>query len=179
MNLLHSIIRTRLAGTSRSAANAQIRTEADRTIEVANSLGEELAGKPATVPRMPGVDEDMRNWSVLQIIEHNLIVNRVFTEVIATICRGETFVSNLDPKKDVMPSEGTPFSIVADFAESVDHHLETVAKVPELRGVGSFLHPVFGEFDAHKTHAMFGFHLWVHRRQADAVAKRVKEDVIS
>ena len=57
---------------------------------------------------MPGVDEDMRNWSVLQIIEHNVIVNRVYTEILDTISQGRTFVSELDVKKDVMPSAASP-----------------------------------------------------------------------
>ena len=174
MSLLNTVIRARLAGTSRSAASAQIRREADRTIELADSLGDELAGRSSTVPSMPGVDEDMRSWSVLQIVEHNLIVNRIFTEVIETICQGERFESDLDPKKDVMPSDHPAFSVVEDFAESVEQHLETVAKYPKLRGVGSFPHPMFGNFDAHRTHAMFGFHLWVHRRQAEVVAKQVR-----
>ena len=174
MSLLKKIIKTKLALTSRAAASAQIRREAELTVRAAEDLGSELAGTPSTVPRMPGVDEDMRNWSVLQIIEHNVIVNRVFTEIIDTICQGQVWVSDRDPKKDVMPSETPSFSIVKEFTESVNQYLVVVEKYPKLRGIGSFPHPVFGQFDAHMTHAMTGFHLWIHRRQADVVVKQLR-----
>lgn len=122
---------------------------------------------------MLGVDEDMRDWSFFMILEHNVIVNRVITTVVEKLVRGEEPVVEgvKDPKKDVMPSAHPGKEQVEAFRASVENHINTVSGLPRLRGTATKLHPVFGEFDAHRWHCMFALHLDIHCKQAEYVVR--------
>ena len=56
------------------------------------------------------------------------------------------------------------------FRQTVDDHLEAILPLGKLRGTVKRPHPVFGDFDAHQWHCMFGFHLMIHFKQARMVA---------
>lgn len=40
-----------------------------------------------------------------------------------------------------------------------------------LRGTAKYPHPLFGLYDAHMWHAMFGFHLKLHYKQAQMLVR--------
>jgi hypothetical protein len=128
---------------------------------------------------MIGVDTEMRGWSFFQILEHNSIVNRVISNNVKKLAKGEepTTEPEFDPKKDVLPSEFPGLEQVSSFRDSVETHLLMVEKLPPLRNTKERIHPIFGPFDAHKWHCMFGFHLSLHLSQASKVIEllRLKE----
>jgi hypothetical protein len=120
---------------------------------------------------MIGVDPEMRGWSVFQIMEHNAIVNRIIARSVEKLAKGEdpTPEHPMNPKTDVLPKGlSGPEQIVA-FRESVESYLSMIVTLPKLRGTDETPHPVFGSFDAHKWHCMFGFHLGLHLKQAEKV----------
>ncbi len=172
---VRKMVRLLICSTSHEKATRQIIAERDQTLSVADQLGPELVGSPATIGYLPGIDEDMRGWSVAQTLEHNTIVNTVFTDIVDHLLRGETLVSNFDVKHDVMPAEGVGSEQVKNFAQSVDRYLARVEDVSpaEMAATKFQAHPMFGPFTAKHWHAMFGFHLKLHRRQAEAVAKKL------
>ncbi len=172
--LLELAIRVKLKRTSRDKATAQIRKEVEKTLAAAATLGEELSAKPCHVPKMPGVDEEMRDWSIYQLIEHNTIVNRIFADVIEAIAQEKEYVSDIDPKHDVLPSELPGPEVIEPFQQSVADYFKTLGNFPMLKNVGKWEHPVFGDFDARMTHAMCGFHLFLHRRQAERIVSILK-----
>lgn len=65
-----------------------------------------------------------------------------------------------------MPSANPGLEQIAALEDSVKGHLATVASLDRLRGTRSRPHPLFGSFNAHFWHCMFGFHLQVHLKQA-------------
>lgn len=172
MSLLPTIIRTRFAMTRHVAATRLVETERDMTMNLCRMLGETRCRETAVVPAMLGVDDDMREWSLYQILEHNNIVNRRLTGQMRFLAgTGEEPNPDFDVKHDVMPSVSPGPEQIREFEISVADHLKAVAEIPKLRGTGESPHPLFGAFDAHKWHCMFGFHLQIHRRQAEALAK--------
>jgi len=167
------MVRLLVRSTAHGKATRQIITESDLTLSVASGLGPEFVAKATTVRPMPGIDHDMRGWSIAQILEHNTIVNTVFTDIVDHLLRGEIFVSDFDVKHDVMPAEGVGAEQMEIFAKSVDRYLARVDGVSpaDMAATKPQDHPLFGPFTAKHWHAMFGFHLKLHRRQAQAVAK--------
>jgi len=161
--------------TGRDKASGRIRRFRDRYLELARRVEPEAGRKPVKVPWMPGVDPDMRDWSFFMILDHNAIVNRSITSIVESLARGEepTGAGAIDPKKDVMPSPEAGEEAVIGFKQSVERHLEIVSGLGRLRGTRRKRHTMFGEFDAHRWHCMFGFHLMVHYRQAEQVAGSV------
>lgn len=172
---IKTIVRTKFALTSRNAASNQIRKFQNKYLELAESIKSGGGDQPVRVPPMPGVDEDMRNWSFFMILEHNTIVNRSITTITQCLVRGgepSGFVI-IDPKKDVMPSNNAGQEQLAAFTASIQEHHETISNLGRLRGSATEKHPLFGEFDAHYWHCMFGFHLMVHYKQAQYVVRKI------
>ncbi len=117
----------------------------------------------------------MRDWSFFIILEHNVIVKRSVGSIVRSLAPGEKPDGGgiRDPKKDVMPSTSPGPEQIEAFLLSVEHHLRTVESLPGLRGTQTLEHPVFGDLDAHGWHNMFGLHLEIHRKQAEAVVSHL------
>jgi hypothetical protein len=130
---------------------------------------------PLEVPRMLGIDEEMRNWSFFMILEHNAIVNRGITSIVEHLARGEQpeGAEAIDMKRDVLPSRNPGEEQIQGFRESVEDHLQVISGLGELRGGLRTRHPNFGRFDAHNWHCMFGLHLYIHYKQASYVVRKI------
>jgi hypothetical protein len=165
------MIRTKFVLTSRDKASGIIRNNADVYLKLADRFDDVSGVKPVMVPPMIGVDPEMRNWSFFQILEHNGIVNRSIAAMVEALALGKkpSGAALLNPKTDVLPKGMSGPEQVESFRTSINGYLSLVETLPSLRGTGELLHPVFGPFDAHKWHCMFGFHLGLHLRQAEKV----------
>jgi DinB superfamily len=166
--LIRSIIRTRFLLTSREKASGMIRKNTDAYLDLADRFDTSLAIKPVTVPPMVGVDPEMQGWSFFQLLEHNAIVNRSISSMVEALALGKEPVGAalIDPKTDVLPKGLSGPEQVEAFRSSVDDYLAIVSTLPELMGTAERPHPLFGPFDAHKWHCMFGLHLGLHLNQA-------------
>ena len=164
--------------TSRVRATASISKQLTAYMALAEKLTPEEGMKSVHVPGMPGVDEDMRDWSFYMLLEHNVIVNRMFRLVVHRLVLDKDLSSmdKVDPKRDVMPSAAPGPEQVEAFRKSVEDYLEIVSKLPSLRGTSTRTHPLFGEFDAHSWHCMFGFHLNIHYKQAAFITRNASSD---
>ena len=176
MSLVRKFITTKSTCTTLRAANRMVHRECDQSIELAKRVSEELAARPTRVESMLGVDEDMRDWSLFQILEHNTIVNHEMTQRIDYLVRDEVLISDFDPKKDVMPSAKPGPEQIEKFGNSVDQHLTLIHSFDEnLRETKRAPHPVFGMMNAHQWHCMFGFHLMLHRKQMEAIVAALEK----
>jgi hypothetical protein len=174
--LIKRVVRTKFTLTTRDRATAQISGELNKYLALAEQVGDQGGVCPVRVPRMAGVDEDMRDWSFFMLLEHHAIVNRTFAEIIQALAGGELppLLGKFDPKKDVMPSPDPGPEQVRVFASSVEDYLALVPTLGKLRGSLAVQHPLFGEFDAHKWHCMFGFHLNIHQKQVEIIVRRAQ-----
>lgn len=170
-SIIRIAVRSLFWCTRRSQVDAQCRAWKERYQELAYQVNDETGRLGVRVPRMPGVDEDMRDWSFFMILEHHRIVNRAITQTVVNLARNEPLSGDalMNPKTDVMPSPNADASQVPAFLQSIEDHLEAVKALPGLRGTRTSRHPVFGDFDAHRWHNMFAFHLRVHYAQAKHV----------
>jgi len=166
--LIRSIIRTRFLLTSRENASGMIRANADAYLDLADRFSPASALQPVTVPPMIGVDPEMQGWSFFQILEHNVIVNRSIAAMVEALALGKEpeGAALINPKTDVLPKGLSGPEQVEAFRSSVDDYLSLVTTLPKLKGTSERPHPVFGSFDAHKWHCMFGLHLGLHLNQA-------------
>ena len=169
--IIKAVIRTKFLLTSREQASRIIRSNADAYLKLAGQIGAESGGKPVPVPPMVGVDPEMRDWSFFQILEHNTIVNRSIAATVEALSLGKepSGAALINPKTDVLPKGISGPEQVETFRRSVEEYLFRIATLPELRGTTETPHPLFGSFDAHKWHCMFGFHLGLHLKQAEKV----------
>ena len=168
---IRTIIRAKFLLIGRESASRSIIHIRNKYLKIAESISLKDSLLSVTVPPMVGVDPEMREWSFFQILEHNAIVNRIIFRNVQKLALGEDPAPDhpVDPKTDVLPRGISGPEQVAAFRESVDEYVAMVAMLPSLRGTAETPHPVFGAFDAHKWHCMFGFHLGLHLKQAEKV----------
>ncbi len=173
--LIKMAVRSRFALTSRNKASLQIRRSLDAYLALSRQIKCEQGAVRVEVPRMLGIDEEMRNWSFFMILEHNAIVNRGITSIIQGLVRGEKpeGAGAIDMKRDVLPSRNPGEEQIQKFRESVEDHLQMIASHGGLRGGLRTRHPIFGRFDAHNWHCMFGLHLYIHYKQAEYVIRKI------
>ena len=179
--LIKAAIRSLFVLTSRDRAKQQAQCILVNYMKLAEGLSREDRSRSIEVPRMRGVDEDMRMWSFYMILEHNEIVNRSISATVQQLARGEPLGGSaaIDPKTGVMPSISAGEQQLPRFRNSVNDHLKVVNTLGRLRGTKTSPHPIFGEFDAHKWNCMFSFHLNLHLKQAEYVIRTVKAIQIS
>ena len=172
--LIKALVRSRFNLTSRETAVKQTKNALKAYLQLANGLDEITGSNPATVPRMLGVDEDMRAWSFFMLLRHHTIVNRAISANVSRLSLGEPEPSKkFDVKKDVMPDVDCGIEQVALFKSSVISHLEALKQLGNLKGTRETKHPLFGPFDAHKWNCMLAFHLKIHLRQATMIREAV------
>jgi len=169
-------VRLMFAVTSRERATRQAARHLVGYRKLADGLSPEAGSRPVRVPPMPGVDEDMRNWSFYMTLEHNRIVSDSISATVFQLAMDEPLsgAALVDPKKGVMPSLSAGEEQIRQFLDSVERHVKLVETLGRLRGTRTARHPLFGDFDAHKWNCMFSFHLKIHYRQAAHVAQAAR-----
>lgn len=60
------------------------------------------------------------------------------------------------------------------FRAPVLDRIERLSKLGSLRETNTRIHPLFGEFNAHKWQWLFSFHLTLHFRQAERLALELR-----
>ncbi len=161
-------LRTVFRLTPRKTASRQALRFGTIYTRLAEEISPEAGRTVVEVPRMAGVDTDMTHWSYFMLLEHNAIVNQRITHLVQHLASGGQPASlpAVDPKRDVLPSPSAGPEQIENFSNSVRRHIEAVRLLGRLRGSAHYPHPLFGPFDAHLWHCMFGFHLRIHLRQA-------------
>ncbi len=128
-------------------------------------------GEQVLIPRLSGLEDSSRFWSVWMTLEHLRITNSVFAMVITSLAQGKV------PQKqastaDVKPRSDVTAEVEAAFEASCDQLLAAVAAVPELKTAARYPHPWFGPLDAAGWHALTATHMGIHRQQ---IAKIIAE----
>jgi len=169
--VIKAVIRTKFLMNSRDKASAIIRSYANAYMKLSDRFGVVSGMEKVAIPHMIGVDPEMQGWSFFQILEHSAIVNRSIAATVEALALGKepTGAALINPRIDVLPQGVSGSDQIGFFRQSVDDYLELLSALPELRGTKLKNHPLFGPFDAHKWHCMFGFHLGLHLKQAEKV----------
>lgn len=177
-SLVKSLVRLKFYLSPKRIVDKNITLKLKKYLILCERAGS-LAHKRVRVSKMPGVDEDMREWSIYMILEHNTIVNNSITRILLSLEEGKTLSPDerIDPKKDVMPGEAPGLEQINAFRESVQGYLHITKTMKGLRNTPTIPHPVFGEFNAHQWHCMFDFHLGIHLRQGEHILKELKKNI--
>lgn len=129
--------------------------------------------KNVRVPELPGIDPEMREWSLCEILEHNAIVNCIFTRNIESL-ENNRKIQKIDPKLDVLPKKGVGVQARNNFITSIEDHLHFVKSIRDMRKSKTAEHAIFGKFNAHQWHSFLPIHLSIHRKQMKVVLEILK-----
>ncbi len=155
---------------SRTGASAWFRAEADRVLALARSLPPAGATKRVLIPRLAGLEDSSRYWSVCMTLEHLVIVNTAIAGAV------EALVAGVVPKQvastaAVKPSPTADISIIDRFETVARDYLARTDALPDLRTKVSYRHPWFGPLTALGWHRLAALHHRIHRKQVERIVR--------
>jgi hypothetical protein len=157
-----------MRGYRREATDATLRGERDRILALAAGAGEADNSRRVLVPRLRGMEDSSRYWSVFMVLEHLAIVNGGVAAALRELAAGrvpsgEVRTAEVKPR----PAAG-PESVEA-FQRSCDLVMRVMGTIDDPRATPKYAHPWFGPFDAGQWHHMVAFHMRLHRKQIEAI----------
>lgn len=154
--------------SDRNALN-MFRNETNLLIQLAEGDESYDPFQKLVIPRVIGIEDSSRNWSVMMVIEHLCLANRDILTAIQALFEGITPRGEIDIAL-YKPSPDITYEIMNHYREVTDEYLMTVERLIETRGrlqtAARFRHPWFGLLNAHQWHCFAAFHQRIHRRQA-------------
>jgi len=147
--------------------------ESDRLLQYADDGGESYdISQELLIPRVIGIEDSSRNWSVLMVLEHLCMTNRDMLMGINSMLNG--VVPGFDARiEDYKPSPDVGFDVIERYRQMSSDYIGNVESLIKSRGSlrtsVRYLHPWFGPLDAHQWHCLVGVHQRVHRRQAQKI----------
>jgi len=160
--------------TSREAASAKFRQEADRVLGLVRSLEPQAAARRVLIPRPWGIEDSSRFWSGYMVLEHLTIVDREILNVIQHLAAGRRY-ERIITIRNVKPAPGQDSGAVERFAAAADGYLAAVAALGEFPREGTYPHPWFGPKNAHWWHCLAGTHHALHARQLERIIRVSRE----
>jgi len=127
-------------------------------------------GTRVLIPRLRGLEDSSRFWSVWMTLDHLRIVNDSITGVIGELTQGRVPAGRASTAT-VKPGEQVGGEVVTAHEASCDRLGQLVAAKPELRTELRYAHPWFGPLDAAGWHAMSAMHMSIHRAQIECILR--------
>jgi hypothetical protein len=166
------LIAVRAFLSSRSSCEAMFEREKKHLLQLLASVPSEKRAQRVLISRLTGLEDSSRYWSLLMVLDHLRIVNGNLTPVIEGLGKGvaSDLVANT---ANVKPSPEVTEAVVEEF-QATCTALEAVFRgIPDLKTKVRFAHPWFGPMTAAGWHFMLAFHMQLHRKQMQAILKRL------
>lgn len=161
--------------TAQQALN-KAEDQAASILQIARSLSPEKVATQVLIPRLPGLEDSSRYWSVAMVVEHLTIVNRGIGRAVAALSQGvvpegKASTAAVKPSPDVVAS-----AILNEYEQSIGKLLaELRATDVERFPNAKYAHPWFGPLNAREWLLFIPFHQRVHMKQIDEITKRLGE----
>lgn len=162
------LLSLRRAFSTREAATARFGAERLRIRRLLDLGDPRLGARRVLIPRLPGMEDSSRHWSVWMTLDHLSIVNRSMARVIDSLTKGRVPEGQASTAR-VKPSPDATSAARDSYESSCDHLLSTVATAGNLKTALRYTHPWFGPLDAAAWHLLAGEHLAIHRRQLERI----------
>ena len=154
-------------------ATNHFRAEATTMVNLARTMKPEAANKPVLIPRVVGIEDSSRNWSVLMTLDHLVIVNTAIMEIIEHLAAERLFIRHVSTAA-VKPFPEQTLETINRFARTTQMYVERVSRFKTLASHARHRHPWFGSMDALGWHWLAALHHTVHRRQIQKIIAYAK-----
>lgn len=149
-------------------ANELFQIEGKRVLRSVEGLTEAQLSQRALIPRILGLEDSSRNWSIAMTLEHLVIVGTGIMEVIRSLSAGQVPNVQVDIAK-VKPLESTSVSeVLSNFRSLLSRTLESVPRDAH-DGAARLAHPWFGLLTSHQWRVLVAIHQRIHRRQLQLI----------
>lgn len=168
LRLAQGLFQLRRLASPRASVTRRFQDERQRIRERLLGLDAQAAARRVLIPRVRGLEDSSRYWSVWMTLDHLRIVHQAIARVIAALGRGVVPPGEASTAA-VKPSPEVTAGVVDDFEASCEALLAAVAGVAQLRTPVRYAHPWFGRLDAAGWHQLAAGHLRIHRVQIERI----------
>jgi hypothetical protein len=169
-----SLLQGMRALLSKERLSRWLRRETERVLTLAASLPEALTSHRVLMPRLTGLEDDSRYWSVNMVLQHLVIVDSGIRELAVALADGQSFVRQVRIA-EVKPDAAAGPEQQALLQGAVDDYLGLIDSLGDLRTAGRHAHPWFGELDLRGWHALSAMHATAHRRQMQGIVRQLHQ----
>lgn len=145
----------------------------------ASALTPQQLSERVLVPRLPGLEDSSRYWSVAMTLDHLNQVTPRMADFIVRLSHGESPRAQVDTAKVKPGVIEDSAKALAEFVETHEHALKRIREeTRDRRSKTTQVHPWFGPFTAHQWNWILATHLRIHERQIDAILKGVRHPTV-
>lgn len=130
----------------------------------------ERRGERVLIPRIKGLEDSSRHWSVWMTLDHLRITNEAFAGIIKALSMG-----NVPPGRAstaaVKPSPEADAAVETTYQHSYDNLLRVIGSVKVWPKNPRYEHPWFGQLDASGWQALAALHMSIHRKQIERIIR--------
>lgn len=170
------IVPKMLRETTREQAIDLFKRESDVILKFAKELSTPELTERRLVPRLTGLEDSSRFWSVAMTMEHLVIVGSGMRGIVEKLATGITDIPKISTA-DVKPHTDVDGNkIFDDFQAMTDEWLKTakesdLSKFPNAK----YAHPWFGPLTAEQWILFAPQHQVIHRRQIKEIIKLLRK----
>lgn len=168
------IFPNRFRSTSIEQAIEQFEEEGNIIIELVSNLNDEQLSQRCLIPRLQGLEDSSRYWSIAMTIQHLNIVGEGMLAIIVNLSRG----NNQLPQRgiaDVKPTVDVDAKIaLADFKSLIEKFGSVVKKIDFEKNCDTkHPHPWFGPLNAREWTLFAAPHQRIHRKQIEEILAKL------
>jgi hypothetical protein len=154
--------------TSAQNALSLFQSETNRIISLVKPVERKKGELRVLIPRIYGIEDSSRYWSVFMTMEHLNIVIPGVMSIIQSLVDGQTCPKEVRIQ-DVKPHEQAGMEQITKLEENKIRYEKFIHSLPSLRTNCRHSHPWFGPLNPHGFHCLVGFHQMIHRRQIERI----------
>ncbi len=158
---------------TREWATNHFAAEAGNMLRLARGLQPEAAGTPVLIPRVIGIEDSSRRWSVLMTLDHLNMVNNGILDIIDHLSSERMYIRQVSIAA-VKPSPDQTLDTIGRFAKTTQTYADRVSRIKNLVSHARHPHPWFGAMDALGWHWLAALHHTIHRRQIQRIIAHAK-----
>ena len=150
----------------------EFRQERRKIRTLVDSCPPDRRGERVLIPRLNGLEDSSRYYSVWMTLDHLRITNHGFEELIRDLSDGRK-PGRVVSTAAVKPDPSVTADVDPEYEESCEAYLKFVETGPEVHTSLTHEHPWFGPLNAYRWLALAALHMGIHRKQIKAIVSRL------
>ncbi|HEY9720258.1 MAG TPA: DinB family protein [Trichormus sp.] len=168
------LVPLRLSTVSLEEAVKEFAAESAEITALAKSLDETQLSTRRLIPRLRGLEDSSRYWSIAMTLQHMCIVNNRVRGVIIGLTHGKTSMQAGSTADVKPPTDVDCVTVLNEFEQTNRDFLDTVSRVDfDKFPRPTFAHPWFGELTARQWVQFLPVHQQVHKKQIAQIIRRL------
>jgi hypothetical protein len=153
---------------SPQAALRLLQGETRRILSLLDSAEETKGRTRVLIPRIFGIEDSSRYWSLFMTVEHLNIVIPAVMGLISSLLDRQDYAKEVRIQ-DVKPHERAGPEQIEKLKQNQMRYEKFILSLASLRSCRRHPHPWFGPLHPHGWHCLLGVHQLIHRRQIERI----------